>query len=454
MRTTSSALLLLLAASAGAQDTHYWNIQYGTRATLLGGAVIGSVTDLSATYYNPGAVALFENPGFILSAKVYEHNSLTATNGAGPGRDLSSSSITPSPSFVAAAFGINLLGAEQIAFSILTRQKMNTQTTTRRIDTFDLLPTVPGEENFAGGLSFDQNFEETWVGLTWARKLSSKVGLGLSPYVAYRSQKLRRDILVEVLDAAGASSSLTDIRTFQYQNYRLLAKAGIGFKLTPLTLGLTVTTPSANVLGKGSAGSHYFLNGVDLDGDGTIDNQFASDFQEDVKSQYPSSWAMGAGAAYGFGKMKIHLSAEWFDAVKTVDVLQTQDFIAQSSGDTLTNQLIQELDSVVNFGLGVDYRSGEKSMISGGFVTDFSASKPSSAANLNLSTWDIYHISGGATFELKKVDITLGLAYSFGSETVQRLFNLSDADEESLLDAVAETELKIRRIKFLFGFNF
>jgi len=38
-------MLLLLATGARAQDTHYWNIQYGTRATLLGGAVIGSVSD-------------------------------------------------------------------------------------------------------------------------------------------------------------------------------------------------------------------------------------------------------------------------------------------------------------------------------------------------------------------------------------------------------------------------
>lgn len=84
----------------------------------------------------------------------------------------------------------------------------------------------------------------------------------------------------------------------------------------------------------------------------------------------------------------------------------------------------------------------------------FLASKPDSETNLTLSRWDIYHISGGTTFEVKKVDVTLGLAYSFGSETVQRLFNLSNPEEESLLGAVADTELRYRRIKFLFGFNF
>lgn len=52
------SVLLIISSQAFSQDSHYWNIQYGTKATLLGGAVIGSVSDLSATYYNPGAISL------------------------------------------------------------------------------------------------------------------------------------------------------------------------------------------------------------------------------------------------------------------------------------------------------------------------------------------------------------------------------------------------------------
>ncbi len=445
---------VLLTAAAAAQDTQYWNIQYGTRATLLGGAVIGSVSDLSATYYNPGAVALFENPGFILSAKVYEHNTVTASNGGGPGKDLSASSISPSPSFVAAALKFRLLGADQIAISILTRQKMNVEVTTRRIEQKDVIPAAPGLEDFAGGLSFDQDFEEVWVGLTWARKLSEKIGLGISPYVAYRNQKLSREIIMQALESDGGAASLTDIRSFRYQNYRLLAKTGLGLNLRPLTLGLTVTTPSVNLLGQGSTGAHYFLNGVDRDGDGVADNEFSSNFQEGVKSDYASSWAAGAGGAYDFGKTKIHVSAEWFAAVNKFDVLQTEDYVAQSSGDTLSNPLTHELASVTNFGIGFEYRTGEKSLISGSFVTDFTARKQGSETNLTLSRWDIYHISGGTSFQVKNAEITVGLAYSFGGETVQELFEFSNPEEAGLWGAASDTKLSFRRIKLLFGFNF
>jgi len=66
------AISTILIQPASAQDTHYWNLQHGTRSTLLGGAVIGSVTDMAATYYNPAALALFPAPEILLSGKVYQ----------------------------------------------------------------------------------------------------------------------------------------------------------------------------------------------------------------------------------------------------------------------------------------------------------------------------------------------------------------------------------------------
>ena len=91
--TLAACVSLLLAHSVFAQDTHYWNLQYGTRSTLLGGAVIGSVSDMAATYYNPAALALFPAPEILLSGKVYQYSSLSMENGAGPGEDLTSSTI-------------------------------------------------------------------------------------------------------------------------------------------------------------------------------------------------------------------------------------------------------------------------------------------------------------------------------------------------------------------------
>ena len=97
-------LLIVISSNNVAQETYYWNVTYGTRSTLLGGAVIGSVSDLSATYYNPGAIALFDDAQFILSALVYQLENYTIKDGAAEGIDLDFSTVIPSPSFVAFEF--------------------------------------------------------------------------------------------------------------------------------------------------------------------------------------------------------------------------------------------------------------------------------------------------------------------------------------------------------------
>ena len=63
-------LIVTLSLKGNAQDTHYWTHQYGTRSTLLGGLVIGSVLDLSGTFYNPGGLSLIDDPETILAAKM------------------------------------------------------------------------------------------------------------------------------------------------------------------------------------------------------------------------------------------------------------------------------------------------------------------------------------------------------------------------------------------------
>jgi hypothetical protein len=76
--------------SAEAQDAHYWSNQYGTRSVLLGGTVIGTVSDLSSIFYNPGALALAEDPELILAAKVYQYTNVSISGAGEAGLELTS----------------------------------------------------------------------------------------------------------------------------------------------------------------------------------------------------------------------------------------------------------------------------------------------------------------------------------------------------------------------------
>ncbi len=435
-----------------AQDSHYWNIQYGTRSTLLGGAVIGSVSDLSATYYNPGAISLFKDANFILSARVYQFETINVENGAGKGADLNFSTIVPSPSFVAFDFKFDFLGDARLAFSILTRQKMEFEFQTRLIDSLDVIDSSPGKENFAGGLSIQREFNEVWGGLTYSSKINEVIGLGATWYVAYRSQRSTNQAIIQILPTTGDIASYTDIRNYRYTNLRTLLKIGMGINLNPLTLGATITTPSINIGGSGSVGTHFFLNGIDNDGDGINDNVFNSNFQDDVTSEYKSSWAVGFGGGYSAGKFKFHASAEWYAALSKFFVLDTKPFVSQGSGETLTNDLTHELKSVTNYGFGIDYFSGESLILSGSFVTDFSARIPGTKTNLTVSTWDIYHISGGATFKIGDSDLTLGLEYAFGSKDITQPINITDPGNNENANIINKSKVTTRRFKFLIGF--
>src|SRR4030042_3727600 len=109
MRALRSAFLaavacLCLVPFARPQDSHYWTCQYGTRATLLGGAVIGSVLDLSGTYYNPGGMSLIEKPDTLMAVKVLQYHRVTLVGNGREKVPLTSHNPGPAPSLIAGTF--------------------------------------------------------------------------------------------------------------------------------------------------------------------------------------------------------------------------------------------------------------------------------------------------------------------------------------------------------------
>jgi hypothetical protein len=438
-------VIIILQVSLTAQENNYWNIQYGTRSTLLGGSVIGSVSDLSATFYNPGAIALFPDVKFILSAQVYQMDNFTIKDGAAEGKDLDYSSIVPSPNFVAFDLGFDFLGDDRLAFSILTRQNSNLEFSTRIIDSLEVIESSPGKESFAGGINSEKKFNDVWGGITYSTKLSETIGIGITGYVSYRSHKATSLTILQALQSNGDIASYSNITNYRFNNCRTLLKAGIGFNLNPLTIGLTVTSPSLNIFGTGSVGTHLFISGIDT-------NTFDSNYQEDIESKFNSSWAAGIGGAYNFGKIKLHLSAEWYDAISKYDVLNTESYVSQSSGEVLTNDLTHEAKSIINFGLGLDYFASDSLIFSLSVTSDFSAYVENTATNLaSYSAWDLIHVAGGSTFHVWKSEITVGVVYSFGSQTLANKIDITPGDDDNSLDR--QSEFKYSQIKVLLGFE-
>ena len=134
-------------------------------------------------------------------------------------------------------------------------------------------------------------------------------------------------------------------------------------------------------------------------------------------------------------------------------VLDVEDFEAQSSGDIISNKLYNKLESVTNYGLGLDYFATEDLIFSGSFVTDFSASAEGDKEYMSSSSWNIYHVSGGASFTVGKTFMTVGLSYSFASDQIKQLVDLDGGENSRPLNVENISTINMNRIKILFGFN-
>src|SRR5215471_691099 len=120
----AAAILSCCTSSlAWAQDSNYWSSAYGTRSQLLGGVVTGSPGDISMVYYNPGALAIGQSSGFLLAGNAYQYASIGVDNGSGPGRKLSTSTLSAVPSLLAGELPI--LKHDKLAYAFLTRRSMN-----------------------------------------------------------------------------------------------------------------------------------------------------------------------------------------------------------------------------------------------------------------------------------------------------------------------------------------
>jgi hypothetical protein len=438
MRWPAVALLLLLpAASARAQDSQYWTLQYGPVAELLGGLVVGSSRDLSASYYNPGALALARDPSLLASVESFQATWITSDAGT-PFLDFNDFDVRPAPTLFALALPRGLTGSHTWVFSGLTRQDFDL-----RLDNW-VLGTQSGAEAL-----FDQSLTESWFGLSWAHGVGESVGVGLTTYVAYRGHRARREVSGE--SSAGPSGAVLLVDDFDYGNYRALWKAGVALRTDTWDLGLSLTTPSVRLLGSGSAAYITSAVGGDL-GSGT-ETTVSVRREQDLDSHYASPWTVGAGAAWRHERNTVHATVEWFGAVDAFDVLDASVFAGDPAASRLLGRLRQQAKSVVNFGFGFQRNVSDRFSYYGAFTTDFTYADKQRNGGHSLSTWDLYHVTAGTSLQVREAKFTLGVAYAFGEDprTLSAIV-VPPGSPPELGDV--PLDVSFSRLKVLVGFDF
>ena len=437
--------LLFAAVAAQAQDTNYWTLQYGTRGELLGGCVVGSAVDLSATFYNPGSLALVKDPSAILTATVLGMETIKLTSTDSDQNAVSSRRVGPEPSLFAGTLPVKWFGGRW-AYSLLTRQKSDFRLTERE----GLVIGVNAAQDtlsIGGEVLFDQYSSEQWGGLTWAEQLNENVGIGATLYGVYRSQTTSRRQTVEAVGGGGYGSSLIDWSDIHYTTFRALAKLGVEANLNRTSLGLAFTTRSLPLFGSGEILINRVVIGdTDLDG---VDNSAAEvSAGKDLDAKYHSPFSIAIGGAHNWESMTVHVSAEYFMGIDPYTVMETPAPQTSPGVSTYPSTFEHALTEVFNWGVGVEKRFSEKTTGYVSFITDRSASrKPRSPNDVTVSTWDIFHINGGVAFTLAGTDLTLGGGFAWGKEPLR-----VTPDSEGILPPTIKPDaMSYSRIKAILG---
>lgn len=442
-----------LAGPATAQDSHYWTLTYGTRASLLGGAVIGSVMDLSATYYNPGALPLTKDLEVVMTSTVFHYPNVWVRGIGGTETEIKSSNLNQAPIVVAGMFKVDWHGSNRVGYSVLTRQRVRLDFYGNVVEGAYDIPDTLSLTSFTGDLHLNEELSETWVGLCWARSLRRGIGFGLTAYATFRFHEASLGVVTQALREDNSLAYTRNTSFYRYSDYGILLKMGVSFGFQGISCGLTLTTPGVSLYSDGKVGNNQASEGYDIDGDPGSDTYLAATYQEKLKAHYRMPFSLGAGANYTRRKTSLHFSMEYFFPVGKYDVISADDYVGQTAGDTLSARITHEARGVLNVAVGLEQTLSEDVKAYASFHTDFSAKKEGSLTNLSVSDWDIYNVMVGSSFRVVKSRFTLGLGLGWGSQRHGTGEPIPIGGDDGIT-LVKEATFDYRMYKFVLGFSF
>ncbi len=426
---------------------------------LLSGSVIGGVEDLGAVYYNPGRLGLIENPAFLLSANVYQWQKVKIEDALGESVNLSKSDFGTVPSLVAGSFTVKFLEGHRFSYALLQRQHIDLDFNYENEIYADIFEDLPGKEYFRGSISLNSRYKEEWATLTWSYPFAEKWSIGVATNFLMARVNRGDKIEMQALTDAKKTAMLAYDRNYKFSRFGLLWKLGLAAEFEKSWWGLTLTTPVIGFGGKGDYQFEEFYSGID--GTSQEGDIFTTTDQEDLPVKLRQPWAIGLGATFRVNRNKIHLSGEWYSKIPFYALLESDSHVSQSSGMNYQFTLYDDLNSVLNGGIGLEFYIKDKISLYGSFSTDFSAVKSdrisftdmAGIASNSTTTADYYHFGGGVILKLKGLDLTLGATRTGSKEPFYPPLEFPEEGDDGIFDPDETGTLKWSRWRLVFAFS-
>ncbi len=421
------------ARPAAAQDAHYWTYGYGPIGQLTEGTLTGGVSDMSAVYYNPGALALLDRPRFVVGLTSLEFANIDAPDLAGDGLNADQLVFDIVPSMVAGLVGSGD-GSNRFALALLSRHDSDWDLGVNHASVSGARPDAS-----AGFGRVRQRLVEYWVGGTWSHRFSDRLSIGISPFLAYRAQRSRRSLEYEEVSGGASRAAFYGIE-HEYNHGRALAKAGVAWRPGDWELGLTLTTPGVKIFSGGKAVFNASLTG------NVPEPVVSASTQKGLEATYHAPWAVAGGLTWRRGRSAIHSTAEWFSAVDPYAILEPEPAPVSGRPQTIPLDYTGAAKSVVCVGIGLEHRIGDRLTLYAGAASNQSAYV---AERDSFAAWDLTDLTSGFTLDTGRAVVALGVGYAWGNGQIPQIIGLPGAPDPKAL-----VEARFSRWTFSIGASF
>jgi len=465
---TLTISFLLIFSVTKAQDTHYWTQQFGTESALLSGAVVGGNNDNTMIYYNPGALGFLDNSSISVNANAYRIENIKIENALGEKADFKSSQLGSVPLLTGGM--INIKDKRwKIGYSFMSPVQFNFKGIARKDGYFDIIDETesPGKEEFVGESGISSKLSEILIVLGAARKLNENWSVGLSNLFTIRSNSYLRNFSTYTF-MNNPENTLVSAQLSQnvdYYNVRYAAKVGIAYKKDKWRAGLTVTSPSINIMGVGTVAANISAYNLKVLGDNRI-TAVATDRQSELKTKFKSPLSISAGLNYDGNRSRYGISVQYYASLGVYDIMDIQpstfirpaDLAPELGSDEFMN-VKAAAKSVINVAIGYKYLLKENITLYLSARSDMSYYDDdltnTRGIRTAISSWDIYHFASGVTFNRRQSSLSLGLLYSTGGTSKYEQNGNTNPDDLSFIEGVTTiTNANYNSIGLLLGYTF
>ena len=446
-KVLATTILLLVHVLCFGQDNNYWNMQFGAKSSLLGGAVVGDYADNGTMFYNPGALIYKDSGSVNVSANLYKVERMRIENALGNEINTVSYNFDVTPQLISGSKKLSPhvdIGAVALTHNDVDLTFQQSSSGPKAIYPQDTLY----KRSYIGDFDYRNRINEQWVGLCMSFHLTPKLSVGFTCFFAYRFQRFTHHISASAISDDPLLKKFTShydySRDVRYDLVNTLSKFGLIY--TPnsrLRIGLTTTMPSLTLFGLGKTYTKIYSANM-------ASNNFESytvfDRQKGLNAKYATPFSVAIGLTTQLGRAKIYVSAEYFAPIKQYDMINPEDSlnILKSGVEYNSSNLLSVQHSaheVLNGAIGIEYKLLKKFSILTSYRTDFNSQKNKTTAqdngSLATSYIDLHHVTLGCVVQKNKKSFMVGLSFSTGELFSQRQFAdfNNPTDETNLLGA-------------------